>query len=131
MSEPVTIKTIRDELATLLRQSGVPAYAYPPQTVSPPAIVIVPDEPYIDVEVIGSGGTGVVLRFELIVAVQAIDNEGQLDLIERLTVQTLQLLPQGTVVDAITRPTIESVGPSDLLTVRMPIQIRRTLSESE
>jgi hypothetical protein len=91
----------------------------------------VPDEPYIDVEVIGSGGTGVVLRFELIVAVQAIDNEGQLDLIERLTVQTLQLLPQGTVVDAITRPTIESVGPSDLLTVRMPIQIRRTLSESE
>jgi len=128
---PVTIKTVRDELALLLRQSGVPAYAYPPSTVSPPAIVIVPDEPYIDVELIGSNGTNVVLKFELIVAVQAIDNPGQLDLIERLAVQVMQLLPKGTVLDAISRPTIETVGPSDLLTVRIPIQLRRTLTVTE
>ena len=133
MTEPVvvTIRTVRNELAELLRDHGVPAYGYPPATVSPPAIIIVPDEPYVDVELIGSGGTGVVLRFELIVAVQAIDNDGQLDLLERLTISTLQKLPHGTVVDPITRPTIETVGPSDLLTVRIPIQLRRTLTLTE
>jgi hypothetical protein len=131
MTTPVTIKTIRDDLAEVFTDAGFQCYAYPPAVVQPPSIIIVPDEPYIEVETIGSNGTRVLLRYELICAVQALDNPASLDNIEKMTIAVLQLLPQGIAVNPIARPTVEQVGPSDLLTQRIPILIRAALSELE
>lgn len=127
----VTIKTVRDNLAQVFTTAGYQAYAYPPAVVQPPAIVIVPDDPYIEVETIGSGGTKLLLRFELIVAVQSMDNPGSLDALEKMVAAVLQLLPQGTAVEPILRPTVEQVGPSDLLTSRIPILVRTALTPLE
>lgn len=131
MTTPVTIKSVRDDLALIFTTEGYQCYAYPPAVVQPPAIVIVPDDPYIEVETIGSGGTKVLLRFELIVAVQSMDNPGSLDALEKLCMAVLQLLPQGVAVEPILRPTVEQVGPSDLLTSRIPILVRASLTALE
>ena len=131
MTSPVTMQTVRQTLATVFSDAGYQAYAYPPAVVIPPAIVIVPDDPYVQVEVIGSGGVRLQARFELIVAVQATDNPGSLDALEKLVVAVLQLLPQGYAVEPIQRPTVEQVGPSDLLTCRIPVQVRTALSPLE
>jgi hypothetical protein len=131
MSEPVTVRTVREALAGVFNDAGYQAYAYPPATVTPPAIVVLPDEPYIEIETIGSGGTRVLLRFELVIAVQPMDNPASLDNLEKMCVAVLQLLPQGTAVSPLLRPTVEQVGPSDLLTTRIPIQVRASLSPLE
>lgn len=127
----VTLRTVRENLATVFSDAGYQAYAYPPATVIPPAIVIVPDEPYLELETIGSQGTRMLLRVELIVAVQATDNPGSLDNLEKLVVAVLQLLPQGTAVDPVRRPATEQVGPSELLTCRIPVEIRTNLTPLE
>ena len=127
----VTVRTVREDLAEVLTDAGYQAYAYPPAVVQPPSVVILPDEPYLEIETIGSNGTRLIVRLELVVAVQAIDNEGSLDALEKLAVSVLQLLPQGTAVSPLLRPTVEQVGPSDLLTTRIPIEVRAQLSPTE
>jgi hypothetical protein len=129
MSTPaVTLNNVRTDLANAIQVAGYKAHRYPPATVMPPAVVIVPDDPYLEVEVIGSGGNLWAVRFELIVAVAALDNEAQLIQLENITIDVVRNLPRGTALGPISRPTVEQVGPSDLLTTRIPITVRATLS---
>jgi hypothetical protein len=129
MSTPaVTLGTIRTTLANAIAGAGYRVHKFPPATVIPPAVVIVPDDPYLQAEVIGSGGNVWRVNFELIVAVAALDNEGQLIQLENITVDVCRVLPRGTELGSIQRPTLEQVGPSELLTTRIPVSIRATLA---
>ena len=128
MTTPVTLATTRTVIATAIAGAGYKAHAYPPPTVIPPAVVIVPDQPYLILETIGNPGTRVNARFELIVCVAPLDNQAQLDNLERIAIDVLQVLPAGTVVGDIERPSLEQVGPSSLLTLRIPIEVRATLT---
>ncbi len=127
MSAPVTLADVRNALATAIQDAGYRAHRYPPATVMPPAVVIVPDDPYLDAEVIGSGGNRWAVRFDLIVAVAPLDNEGQLNQLENITVDVVRNLPRGTELGPIQRPTVEQVGPSELLTTRIPVTVRANL----
>jgi hypothetical protein len=129
MSTPaVTLSTVRTSLANAIQGAGYKAHKYPPPTVVPPAVVIVPDNPYLVPEVIGSGGNLWAVNFELIVAVAALDNEGQLIQLENITVDVCRALPKGVELGSILQPTIEQVGPSELLTTRIPVTVRATLA---
>jgi hypothetical protein len=131
MSTPVTLANIRKDVRDAIQAAGYKAHAYPPPTVIPPAVVIVPDEPYLDAEVLSAQGNRWAVRFELIVAVAALDNEGQLIQLENIIVDVCRNLPRGTELGPIQRPTVEQVGPSDLLTSRIPITVRATLVPAE
>jgi hypothetical protein len=127
----VTLDTVRTSLATAIQAAGYKAHKFPPATVMPPAVVIVPDEPYLEAEVIGSGGNLWAVAFELIVCVAPLDNEGQLIQLENITVDVCRNLPKGTALGPIQRPTVEQVGPSELLTTRIPVTVRATLAPAE
>ena len=45
MTTPVTLGTVRQELATAIQSAGYKVHKYPPSTVIPPAVVIVTDDP--------------------------------------------------------------------------------------
>jgi hypothetical protein len=128
MTAAVTLSTVRTTLAAAIQQAGYKAHKYPPATVIPPAVIIVPDDPYLDAEVLSSGGNRWAVSFELIVAVAALDNEGQLIQLENIIVDVCRNLPRGTELGLIQRPTLEQVGPSNLLTSRIPVTIRATLA---
>lgn len=127
----VTLSTVRTNLATAIQAAGYKAHRFPPATVVPPAVVIVPDEPYLEAEVINSSGNRWAVNFELIVAVAALDNEGQLIQLENITVDVCRNLPRGVELGPIQRPTVEQVGPSELLTTRIPVTVRATLVPAE
>lgn len=124
----VTLATVRNDLAAAIQAAGYKAHRFPPATVIPPAVVIVPDDPYLTPEVLSNGGNRWAVAFELIVCVAALDNEGQLNQIENITVDVCRNLPRGTTLGNIQRPTIEQVGPSELLTTRIPVTVRANLS---
>jgi len=129
MSVPaITLSNVRTTLATAIEGAGYKVHRFPPATVMPPAVVIVPDEPYLTPEVLSAGGNRWAVAFELIVCVAPLDNEGQLIQLENITVDVCRNLPRGIELGPIQRPTIEQVGPSDLLTTRIPVVVRANLS---
>jgi hypothetical protein len=131
MTTPVTLSTVRTTLASAIEGAGYKAHRFPPATVMPPAVVIVPDEPYLTAEVISAGGNRWAVAFELIVCVAALDNEAQLIQLENITVDVVRALPRGIELGPIRRPTLEQVGPSELLTTRVPVTVRANLVPAE
>jgi hypothetical protein len=125
---PVTLASIRAAFATAIKQAGYQAYAQPLATVTPPGVVIVPGEPYLEANTLASGGTIWQLNLTLIVVVPYLDNQAALRNLEDIVVKVCANLPKGTSFDIVQQPTVEEVGPSSLLTCRIPVSIRANLT---
>lgn len=123
-----TLRSVRQALATAIEQSGYKAYEAPLATVIPPAVVIVPDAPYLEPDTISSQGTRWLANYELIVAVAYLDNRASLDQLEQIIVKVASNLPTGTVVGDVQQPQLEEVGPSQLLTARLSVSVRANLT---
>jgi hypothetical protein len=125
---PVTLATVRAALATAVQAVGYKTHAQPLATVIPPAVVIVPDEPYLEANTLASGGLLWQANFELIIAVAYLDPQGALRQLEDIVVKVAANLPRGTEFSSVSQPSIEDVGPSQLLVARMPVAIRANLT---
>jgi hypothetical protein len=125
---PVTLASIRATFAAAIKQAGYQAYAQPLATITPPGVVIVPGEPYLEANTLASGGTIWQLNLTLIVVVAYLDNQAALRNLEDIIIKVCANLPRGTVFDIVQQPTVEEVGPSSLLTARIPVSIRANLT---
>jgi hypothetical protein len=125
---PTTLASIRAAFATAIQQAGYKAYAQPLATVIPPGVIIVPDEPYLEANTLASGGTIWQVNLTLIVVVAYLDNQAALKNLEDIVVKVCANLPRGTAFDVVQQPTVEEVGPSSLLTCRIPVSIRANLT---
>jgi hypothetical protein len=83
-------KVITDALAA----AGLPAFAYVPATVSLPAVIITPRDPYITPDRVGAILT-YTAAFRVSCIVQALDNETALAACELLIDRTITALPDG------------------------------------
>lgn len=125
-----TLPDVRTALASAIAGAGYRVHTYPPPAVIPPAVVIVPGEPYLEIETIGRPGAGIIatVSFEVNIAVASIDNQGSLEQLEAVLIDVLAALPSGTTLDRVGRPLVETVGPSDLLTCRIDVAQRAVLT---
>ena len=113
---PSTILSqIREPLATALSSVAGNVYAFVPETVIPPAIVVVPDSPYLELETINKSTIHSKINFTISVAVAYNSNPASLDNIEQLIISVLAVIPSGYVVSSVERPTVTTVGASTLL----------------
>lgn len=106
---------VRGVLATALSGVAASVYATVPEAVIPPACVIVPDSPYLETTLIGNDQVRVKVNFVVSAAVAYNANAGALDNLEKLVISILSAMPAGYVVGDVQRPTITSVGASNLL----------------
>jgi hypothetical protein len=97
--------------------SALAANVYPsvPETPIPPAIVVVPSTPYMEVVLIGKTKTQVKLNFAITAIVASNSNAGSLDNLEQLIIGILAALPAGYVVSTVDKPTVLEVGQSPML----------------
>jgi hypothetical protein len=123
-----TLATVRQDLATAIAGAGYKAHEAPLATVVPPAVVIVPDDPYLEATTLASGGISWQANYQLIIAVTYLDNRGSLDQLEQIVVKVAANLPIGTGLGPVEQPTVEEVGPSSLLTARMNVTVRANLT---
>ena len=128
MSTPVTIATLRESVATAIKDAGYNTFAQPLATVIPPGVVIVPGEPYLEANTLASGGLLWQLNLTLIVVVAYLDPVGSLRQLEDIIVRVAQRLPKGVTFDTVGQPTVEEVGPSSMLTARMDVSLRANLT---
>ena len=113
---PSTILSdIRTPLATALSTVAGNVYSFVPESVIPPAVVVVPDSPYLELETINKSTIHAKINFTITAAVAYNSNPASLDNIEQLIMSILAVIPTGYVVSSVERPTVSQVGASTLL----------------
>lgn len=122
MPTPTSIAVnVRGALETALAGVTASVYSEPPETVIPPACIIVPDEPYLETEFIGDDNVRVKINFVVSAAVAYYSNAGSLDNLEKLVISILAALPTNYIVGNVTRPSITQVGATNLLVADIAI----------
>lgn len=107
--------TVRANLASAFSSLSANVYSYVPETVNPPAIIIVPNSPYMEPNLINDSAIKVKLNFAITVGVAYLSNPASLDNLETLILDVLAAMPANYVVGDIERPTVTQVGASTLL----------------
>ena len=115
MPNETILQQIRTPLATALSSVAGNVYSFVPETVIPPAVVVVPDSPYLEFETISKTNIRAKINFTITVAVAYNSNPASLDNIEQLIMSVLAVIPTGYVVSSVERPTVSQVGASTLL----------------
>ena len=110
-----SIAETRSALATAFSALSANVYPSVPESPIPPAIVVVPDSPYMEVVLIGKSKTQVKLNFAITAIVASNSNAGSLDNLEKLIIGILAAMPAGYVVGGIEKPTVLEVGQSPML----------------
>ena len=110
-----SIADTRAALSTAFNALEANVYASVPESPIPPAIVIVPSTPYMEVVLIGKTKTQVKLNFAITAVVASNSNAGSLDNLEKLIIGILAAMPAGYVVGTVDKPTVLEVGQSPML----------------
>ena len=93
-----SISEVRGELVTALTAIGATVYGWVPESIIPPACVIIPDSPYLESTLISKSSVSVKINFTISAAVAYNSNPGALDNLETLVIQILGAMPDGYVV---------------------------------
>ena len=109
------VSDTRAALANAFNALSANVYASVPEAPIPPAIVVVPDSPYMEVVLIGKASTKVKINFAITAVVASNSNAGSLDNLEKLIMGILAAMPAGYVVGQIEKPTVLEVGQSPML----------------
>jgi hypothetical protein len=115
MPNQTILEQIRTPLATALAGVAGNIYSFVPETVIPPAVVVVPDSPYLEFETISKSNIRAKINMTITVAVAYNSNPASLDNIEQLIISVLAVIPVGYIVSSVERPTVSQVGASTLL----------------
>lgn len=116
------ITDARTALKTALESAGYIVYGYPAENMSTPCVVLVPSGPYVEIKTI-SDNPKLGVSFNITLCVAANDNQAALINLENLIESIIPLLPRGSVGANFTQPKITQVGPSDLLTTDIQVDI--------
>lgn len=109
------VSETRAALANAFSALSATCYSSVPEAPIPPAIVVVPDSPYMEVVLIGKGAVKVKINFAISAIVASNSNAGSLDNLEKLIIGILAAMPAGYVVGQIEKPTVLEVGQSPML----------------
>jgi hypothetical protein len=115
MPSSTILSAVRQPLATALSTVAGNVYSYVPESVIPPAVVCVPDSPYLEFDLINKSVIKCKINMTISVAVAYNSNPASLDNIEQLLMSVLAVIPSGYEVSSVERPTVSQVGASTLL----------------
>jgi len=113
---PSTIlSAVRTPLATALSTVSANVFSYVPESIPAPAVVVVPDSPYLEFDTIGKSSFRCKVNMTITCCVAYNSNPASLDNIEQLITSVVAVIPAGYEVSAVDRPTVTTVGASNLL----------------
>lgn len=118
----MSLTTTRQDLAEALQGIGWIVYRSPKENMTPPCLVMVPAEPYATITTVGGR---LQQSFRLTLCVSLNDDEASLGNLETLIESTVDSLKsiQGLAWGTFSRPGSTQVGPNELLTTDVQIDI--------
>ena len=123
---PSTIAAnIRGQLKTDLAGVSANIYDSVPEAPIVPAIVVIPDSPYMELEVIGKATTRVKLNYTITACVAYFSNAAALDNLEQLIISILGALNASKYeLSIVERPSVTEVGTTTLLVSDIRLSVR-------
>jgi hypothetical protein len=115
MPASTILSDVRQPLATALSGVAANVYAYVPENPSVPFVVTVPDSPYLELQTINKSTLHTKINLVISVAVAYNSNPASLDNLEQLIMSVLAVIPVGYTIEAVEKPTVTQVGPSNVL----------------
>jgi hypothetical protein len=116
---------VRGAIKTALSTLSANVYDSVPETPIVPAIVIVPDSPYMELEVLGKVTTRVKLNYTITACVAYFSNPAALDNLEQLILGILGKLNASKYeLSVVERPTVTDVGTTTLLVSDIRLSVR-------
>jgi len=115
MPASTILSSVRQPLATALSGVAANVYAYVPEAPQVPFCVTVPDSPYLELQTINKTTLHTKINLVISVAVAYNSNPGSLDNLEQLIMSVLAVIPVGYTIEAVEKPTVTQVGPSNCL----------------
>ena len=120
----MSISSSRAALAEALEGSGYLVFAYPSENIPVPTIVLVPGQPYVSLPTTGTNRLDLGFKCTLMVAMN--DNQASLLNLEDLITKFLNACPAGVQIGEFSQPSLVQVGPNDVLTTDVQLNITST-----
>jgi len=125
MSASTISGDVRGAIKTALASVTANVYDHVPESPIVPAVVIVPDSPYMELELIGKSTTRVKLNYTISAAVAYLSNPASLDNLEKLVISILGALNGSKYeLSTVERPTVTQVGTTNLLVSDIRLSVR-------
>ena len=123
---PSTIATdVRGAIKTALAGVAANIYDAVPEAPIVPAIVVIPDSPYMELEVLGKSTTRVKLNYTITACVAYFSNAASLDNLEQLIISILGALNASKYeLSTVDRPSVTTVGTTNLLVADIRLSVR-------
>jgi hypothetical protein len=122
---PAAITTLRGTLATDLANAGVwSTFAFPAPTLLANSVSIIPGDPYITPTNNDNATIAPLATFNILIAVPAFDNQGNLASIETFLVAVFNKIAASSLaltVTSVSAPSILNAASGDLLTCTISI----------
>lgn len=115
MPASTILSAIRTPLATALSGISANVFSYVPENVPVPAIIFVPDSPYLELNTINDSTIHAKINLTITCAVAYVSNPAALDNLEQLIFSVLAVIPDGYTVGPVDRPSVTQVGSSNML----------------
>ena len=116
---------VRGAIKTAL--AGVTANVYDtvPEAPIVPAVMVIPDSPYMELETIGRAKVRVKLNYTITAAVAYFSNSASLDNLEKLIISILGALSASKYeLSTVDRPSVTQVGTTNLLVSDIRLSVR-------
>jgi hypothetical protein len=115
MPSSTILSSIRTPLATALSSVAANVFSYVPENVPVPAVIFVPDSPYLELNTINKSTLHAKINLTITCAVAYASNPAALDNLEQLVMSVLAAIPTGYEVGPVERPSVTQVGSSNML----------------
>ena len=116
---------VRGGIKTALAGVSANVYDHVPEAPIVPAVVIVPDSPYMELELISKATTRLKLNYTISAAVAYLSNPASLDNLEKLVISILGALSASKYeLSTVERPTVTQVGTTNLLVSDIRLSVR-------
>ena len=129
---PAAITTLRGTLATDLANAGVwSTFAFPSPTLLANSVSVIPGDPYITPTNNDNATIAPLATFNILIAVPAFDNQGNLASIETFLVAVFNKIAASSLaltVTSVSAPSILNAASGDLLTCTISISTLTTWS---
>ena len=116
---------VRGAIKTALAAVTANVYDTVPEAPIVPAVVIVPDSPYMELETIGRANVRVNLNYTITACVAYFSNAASLDNLEKLVISILSALSASKYeLSTVERPSVTQVGTTTLLVSDIRLSVR-------
>jgi hypothetical protein len=116
---------VRGAIKTALASVTANVYDTVPEAPIVPAVMVIPDSPYMEIETIGKSPVRVNLNYTITAAVAYFSNPASLDNLEKLVISILGALNASKYeLSTVERPSVTQVGTTNLLVSDIRLSVR-------